>query len=167
MRRRRTSISRCFRLHTDCQSSRMRPRPTRVDRPSVVLSCPRRPSSSPASSSKVSGSRETLIATIHGDWGEAQSNYDEFSDGDLTWAHIGQLAWAAQGVTEHAASLRAAPSAGVLFPLEVDVATRGGVFRYQPESHPVLKRRAADVLLSLRTQRMGRAGSRTPRASSS
>lgn len=73
----------------------------------------------------------------------------EFRDGDLTWAQIGQLAWAAQGVTDHAASLRAAPSAGVLFPLEVDVATRDGVFRYQPESHAVLKRSAADVLAEL------------------
>lgn len=73
----------------------------------------------------------------------------EYSNGDLTWAHIAQLAWAAQGITHRAASLRAVPSAGVLFPLELDVATRDGVFRYQPQSHTVLKRSAADIRTEL------------------
>lgn len=73
----------------------------------------------------------------------------EFGDGDLTWAQIGQLAWAVQGTTDLALPLRTAPSAGALFPLEIDVATRTGIFRYQPESHAVLRRSAADVLPEL------------------
>jgi len=73
----------------------------------------------------------------------------DYRDGDLTWAQIGQLAWAAQGITDHASSLRTAPSAGVLFPLELDVATRDGVFRYQPQSHAMLTRNAADIRTQL------------------
>ena len=73
----------------------------------------------------------------------------DYRSGDLTWAQIGQLAWAAQGITDHASSLRTAPSAGVLFPLELDVATKDGVFRYQPQSHAVLKRSAADIRTQL------------------
>jgi SagB-type dehydrogenase family enzyme len=69
----------------------------------------------------------------------------DYKSGDLSWAQIGQLAWAAQGITNHASSLRTAPSAGVLFPLELDVATRDGVFRYQPQSHAVLKRSSTDI----------------------
>lgn len=52
----------------------------------------------------------------------------------LTRAQIGQLLWAAQGVTGDR-GFRTAPSAGALYPLEVYVATREGVFRYVPRGH--------------------------------
>jgi SagB-type dehydrogenase family enzyme len=52
----------------------------------------------------------------------------------LTEAEIGQLLWAAQGVT-HDAFRRTAPSASSLFPLEVYVATQAGLAHYLPGPH--------------------------------
>ena len=61
----------------------------------------------------------------------------EFSDTPLTLAELGQLLWAAQGIT-HPAGLRTAPSAGALYPLEVYVVTREGVYRYEPQGHRLI-----------------------------
>lgn len=58
----------------------------------------------------------------------------EFKATPLTKAEIGQLLWAAQGIT-HERGYRSAPSAGALYPLEVYVATPDGVFHYKPEGH--------------------------------
>lgn len=58
----------------------------------------------------------------------------QFQDTPLTDAQIGQLLWAAQGIT-HPDGLRTAPSAGALYPLEVYAATQNGLFRYQPDDH--------------------------------
>lgn len=58
----------------------------------------------------------------------------KFASGALAREQIGQLLWAAQGVT-NPRGLRTAPSAGALYPLEVYVATAEGVFRYQPKEH--------------------------------
>ncbi len=52
----------------------------------------------------------------------------------LTEAEIGQLLWAAQGVTDDAGH-RTTPSAGALYPLEIYVATSNGLFRYNPARH--------------------------------
>ena len=57
-----------------------------------------------------------------------------FATGAVTRVEVGQLLWAAQGVTS-ARGYRTAPSAGGLYPLEVYVATREGVFRYVPREH--------------------------------
>lgn len=55
---------------------------------------------------------------------------------------IGQLLWAAQGVTDPARGLRAAPSAGALYPLDLYVARSDGVYQYEPQGHVL--RRVAD-----------------------
>lgn len=52
----------------------------------------------------------------------------------LTDAEIGQLLWAAQGIT-HDEGRRTAPSASSLFPLEVYVATAAGLAHYLPATH--------------------------------
>ncbi len=57
-----------------------------------------------------------------------------FDDTPLSPAELGQLLWAAQGIT-HASGLRTAPSAGALYPLEIYVATAQGVFHYSPQGH--------------------------------
>ena len=57
-----------------------------------------------------------------------------FADTPLTPAQIGQLAWAAQGITDPR-GYRASPSAGALYPLELYVATADGLFRYLPAGH--------------------------------
>ncbi len=64
----------------------------------------------------------------------------EFSSTAITLAELGQLLWAGQGVTS-AQGLRAAPSAGALYPLDVMVVAGNvtglppGVYRYSPADH--------------------------------
>lgn len=67
----------------------------------------------------------------------------EFGARPLGAAEIGQLAWAAQGIT-HGDGLRAAPSAGALYPLELYVATAGGLYRYDPREHGLRRLAAGD-----------------------
>ena len=63
-----------------------------------------------------------------------------YAPGALTLAELGQLLWAAQGVTAPG-GLRAAPSAGALYPLELRVMAgevaglETGVYRYRPGVH--------------------------------
>jgi SagB-type dehydrogenase family enzyme len=58
----------------------------------------------------------------------------EFKDEPLTLAELGQLLWAAQGVTNQY-GFRTAPSAGALYPLEVYAVTREGAYHYEPQGH--------------------------------
>jgi SagB-type dehydrogenase family enzyme len=64
----------------------------------------------------------------------------EFARGALALAEVGQVLWAAQGITDPM-GFRTAPSAGALYPLvsylvtgEVSALTPG-VYRYAPEEH--------------------------------
>jgi SagB-type dehydrogenase family enzyme len=59
----------------------------------------------------------------------------QFLADPLTAEEISQLLWAAQGITEPRERLRAAPSAGALYPLETYVATGDGLFHYDPARH--------------------------------
>lgn len=58
----------------------------------------------------------------------------EFTEEQLSVEEIGQLLWAAQGIT-HPAGYRTAPSAGALYPLEVYVITQEGVYHYDAQGH--------------------------------
>ncbi len=58
----------------------------------------------------------------------------QFNDTPLTLAEVGQLLWAAQGLTDER-GFRTAPSAGALYPLEVYVVTAEGIFHYEPAGH--------------------------------
>lgn len=72
----------------------------------------------------------------------------EFADTLLTWKQTGQLLWAAQGVTRPWGG-RTVPSAGALYPLEVYVSRRDGLYRYKPATHEVVRlsgRNHADAL---------------------
>ena len=60
----------------------------------------------------------------------------EFDSESLTLEELGQLLWAAQGIT-HERGFRTAPSAGALYPLEIYVATEEAVFQYDPQGHSV------------------------------
>ncbi len=57
------------------------------------------------------------------------------SDRALSWDQIGQMAWAAQGITGGDSRWRTAPSAGALHPLELYVLLRDTAYRYDPVSH--------------------------------
>ena len=68
----------------------------------------------------------------------------EYKDKPLTLKEIGQLLWAAQGITDSKKQKRAVPSAGALYPLEVYVTglIKGldvGVCHYLPRSHAIVK----------------------------
>ena len=60
-----------------------------------------------------------------------------FGKKELTSYQISQLLWAAQGITERRGgySLRSAPSAGALYPMEIYALTKDGVYHYLPERH--------------------------------
>lgn len=68
----------------------------------------------------------------------------EFRDTPLTTAELGQLLWAAQGITNER-GFRTAPSAGALYPLETYVATADGLFHYDPEGHKLWTVSQADA----------------------
>ena len=54
---------------------------------------------------------------------------------DLSMEQVSQLLWAVQGVTEKGRGLRAAPSAGALYPLEIYLVRSDGIFYYDIKSH--------------------------------
>ena len=67
-----------------------------------------------------------------------------YTDTPLSDEVIGQLLWAAQGVTEPGEGFRAAPSAGATYPLETYVVTGQGVLHYLPEKHAVEQHLSGD-----------------------
>lgn len=60
-----------------------------------------------------------------------------FSAQALTQEAIAQLLWAAQGITGkgNVADLRAAPSAGAYYPMEIYLLSKDGLFLYIPDGH--------------------------------
>lgn len=68
----------------------------------------------------------------------------------LRWEEIGQLLWAAYGITEPKEGLKTTPSAGALYPLELYVMTPDGVYHYRPTAHEVVQTSRRDVRAELR-----------------
>jgi len=74
----------------------------------------------------------------------------DYHTATLKLAEIGQLLWAAQGIT-HLQGLRTAPSAGALYPLELYVVTgrieglAQGVYHYEPRHHQLMKTSDGDL----------------------
>ncbi|MDG5766241.1 SagB/ThcOx family dehydrogenase [Balneolales bacterium ANBcel1] len=72
---------------------------------------------------------------------EQRRSVRDFPDTPLSKAEIGQLAWAAQGITDEARGYRTAPSAGATFPAEIYLAVAGspdiptGLYRYHSSNH--------------------------------
>ncbi|MFO7945885.1 MAG: SagB/ThcOx family dehydrogenase [Armatimonadota bacterium] len=78
-----------------------------------------------------------------------------FSAKELSIQQIGQLAWAAQGITEPSQGLRAAPSAGATYPLEVYLVTTDGLYQYRPEGHSLLQIGTDDLRQPLAAAALG------------
>ncbi len=66
---------------------------------------------------------------------EKRRSAREFSGRELTGEQVLKLLWAAQVVTEQALGLRAAPSAGALYPLELYVLEGGVLHHYIPDTN--------------------------------
>jgi SagB-type dehydrogenase family enzyme len=87
----------------------------------------------------------------------------DFDDRPLTLAEVGQLLWAAGGVTVDGVSgpTRAAPSAGGLYPLTAYVVAGNveelppGVYRYLWQDHGLRRLRAGDLREALRRAALG------------
>jgi len=70
----------------------------------------------------------------------------EYLDKSLDAVQLSQLLWASQGITEPAGGLRAAPSAGATYPLEIYAVVgeqgvkdlKAGIYRYSPKDHTIL-----------------------------
>lgn len=75
---------------------------------------------------------------------KARRSIRSYSDKELTLEQLSQLLWAAQGITD-ARGLRAAPSAGALYPLEVYVIKSDGFFHYRPQGHRLKVVEAEDL----------------------
>lgn len=79
----------------------------------------------------------------------------------LTIAEVGQLLWAAQGITEKSRGFRTAPSAGATFPFEVyliagDVnGLSAGIYQYDYHHHRLMLRREGDFRAKLSQSALG------------
>ncbi len=73
-----------------------------------------------------------------------------YGDQALSDKHIAQLCWSAQGITEPRRGLRAAPSAGATYPLELYIATADGLFHYVIGRHELAQIQEDDVRPALR-----------------
>ncbi|MCX7911460.1 MAG: SagB/ThcOx family dehydrogenase [Dehalococcoidales bacterium] len=84
----------------------------------------------------------------------------EFPATSLGLSEVGQILWAAQGITDETGK-RTAPSAGALYPLEVYLVAgnvegiTAGVYRYVPGNHALVKMRAGDLRTSLAQAALG------------
>ncbi len=78
----------------------------------------------------------------------------QFSGTPLTLADIGQLLWAAQGIT-HNQRLRTVPSAGARYPLELYLVSKNvtdipsGIYKYNVQTHALEKRIDGDFQAQL------------------
>jgi len=85
----------------------------------------------------------------------ARRSVRSYRPGALSLGEVARLLWAAQGITS-SRGFRAAPSAGALYPLEVDLISgdvtdlAAGIYRYVPGPHALRWRRRGDWREALR-----------------
>ncbi|MBW2645600.1 MAG: SagB/ThcOx family dehydrogenase [Deltaproteobacteria bacterium] len=84
----------------------------------------------------------------------------DYKDVPLTLAEVGQLLWAAQGITARR-GFRTAPSAGALYPLELYVVAGNvndlpdGIYKYRPYGHDLVRVAHGDKRLELCNAALG------------
>ena len=79
----------------------------------------------------------------------ARRSVRAYEPDELSWEEIGQLLWAAQGITGDRPFKRAAPSAGGRCPLEIYVCRPDGVWHYHPEGHRLAQHMGQDIRAAL------------------
>jgi SagB-type dehydrogenase family enzyme len=93
---------------------------------------------------------------------EQRRSTRDFARGGLSLDEIGQLLWAAQGITDRK-GFRTAPSAGALYPLEAYVVVGNvddlppGVYRYSPKRHELIRIMSGDRRRALAGAALGQA----------
>ncbi len=84
----------------------------------------------------------------------------DYADEPIGLSDLGQLLWAAQGITDPE-GLRAAPSAGATYPLEVYAVVgrvsglAPGIYKYRPSGHELVRTHEDDVFGKLTTACLG------------
>jgi SagB-type dehydrogenase family enzyme len=78
-----------------------------------------------------------------------------YASTSLSVEQIGQLLWAAQGVTQKLWGRRAAPSAGALYPLETYVVLPEGIYHYNPRRHELKRTMEGDRRRELQSAAFG------------
>jgi SagB-type dehydrogenase family enzyme len=78
-----------------------------------------------------------------------------FESGELTLEQLGQLCWAAQGITKESSGFRTAPSAGATYPLEIYFLLPGGVYHYIPQKHVAERVKTGDARKALQSEALG------------
>ncbi len=81
----------------------------------------------------------------------------EVTDEELDLEMISRLLWSAQGITGTKYGLRAAPSAGATYPLELLVATSRYLARYMPRDHSLVVMAEGDLRAQLAIASYGQA----------
>ncbi len=69
----------------------------------------------------------------------------DFEDRDIEIQKISQLLWAAQGITKKSRGFRTAPSAGALYPLDVFIFKKDGLFHYIPAENVLMMMNREDL----------------------
>jgi SagB-type dehydrogenase family enzyme len=77
-----------------------------------------------------------------------------FREQPLDLAVVGQLLWAAQGISS-GDGLRTAPSAGARYPVEAYAVVAPGVFHYRPADHSLLRISSGDRRAALAAAALG------------
>lgn len=63
----------------------------------------------------------------------------EFGNRDVNIVELAQLLWAGQGITDEKNGKRTAPSAGAIYPMELYVFNKHGVYLYDPKEHQLVR----------------------------
>ncbi|MBN3038888.1 MAG: SagB/ThcOx family dehydrogenase [Candidatus Omnitrophica bacterium] len=72
-----------------------------------------------------------------------------YSSQELTLEQTSQLLWSAQGITQKDKGFRAVPSAGALYPSELYVLNKEGLFHYLPDGHSLRQVSQRDIRADL------------------
>ena len=87
-----------------------------------------------------------------------------FTAEPLTMQALGQLVWAAQGITLPSRGFRTAPSAGALYPIELYVVTADGLYHYVPQGHKLRVLNEGDLRGDLARAALGQSSIRNAAA---
>jgi protease I len=118
---------------------------------------PRRPRASEQKSVQLPEPNKTGLVSVETAV-DTRRNPRQFADSEkfpLSFAQIGQLAWAGQGITDKQFGLRAAHSAGEIYPLELYFVMHDGLFVYDPQGHSLKQISSLDLRKQLATAALG------------